>query len=72
MMTENTQLWKFRCASCGEMFDIEVSHGQRPADFARAKACPSCHRLPGTENPWHRLVGFQSRRTPPYPRNPRN
>lgn len=69
MMTRDAQLWKFRCASCGETFEVEVSQGQKPTDFARAKACPNCHRLPGADNPWHRLVGFQSRRIPPYPRN---
>ncbi len=66
---EDKQIWKFRCASCGETFEVEVSRGQKPADFARAKACPTCHCQPGTDNTGHRVVGFQSRRTAPFPRN---
>ena len=69
MMAHDTQLWKFRCASCNDTFEVEVSQGQKPTDLARGKACPNCHRLPGAENPWHRLVGFQSRRIAPLLRN---
>jgi NAD-dependent SIR2 family protein deacetylase len=68
MMTQDAQVWKFRCAGCGETFEVEVSQGQKPSDLAQAKACPNCHRLPGPDNSWHRLVGFHSRRIAPYPR----
>lgn len=59
----NPEMWKFKCQNCGETFEVELTHGQRTVEFARDKSCPSCHKNPANEEiPWHRVVGFSSRR----------
>jgi hypothetical protein len=63
----DTQVWKLKCGSCGETFDVELMPGQRPTEYAREKTCPNCHSAPSALNkPGHRVVGFQSRRTAPH------
>jgi hypothetical protein len=38
--------------------------GQKTIELARQKPCPNCHVEPGSiDNPWHQVVGFQSRRS---------
>lgn len=62
-----TQLWKFRCRGCGQTFEVQVPAGQKTLDSERQRPCPNCHRQPGSiDNPWHHVVGFQSRRGFPY------
>ena len=61
------EVWKFKCRSCGEIFQVETGAGQTSVDLAKQKPCPSCNTEPGSiDNPWHQVVGFQSRRAKPY------
>jgi rubredoxin len=63
----DTQVWKFKCRSCGEIFEVETGAGQNSVDLAKQKPCPLCSAEPGSiDNPWHQVVGFQSRRAAPY------
>ena len=63
-----TQSWKFKCRGCGQTFVVEMIAGQK-IELVRQKPCPNCHVEPGSiANPWHQVVGFQSRRSsPPSP-----
>jgi rRNA maturation endonuclease Nob1 len=61
-----TQVWKLRCRGCGQTFEVALPPEQKTAELAKQKPCPACHSQPGSvDNPWHQIVGFQSRRDGP-------
>ncbi len=61
----NTEIWTFRCRSCGSVFELALYERESAAAAAKLKRCPKCDHAPdaGRGSPpgerWHKIIGYR-------------